>query len=267
MDEKLIKTLKKLDLTSYEAKAYITLNSLTSGTAVEISKESGIPRSKIYDILKKLETRNFIEISDGKPLTFTVIPPEKSFKKQKEEIIAELEEAEEYLNEIYTDKISHVQAPIWLIPTDEKIIAKELEIIKQTRNKINIRIGFLNEGEAEMLINSFKSLSPSTEVKILAAPECEINGEKIDIIKTFEEANIKNLHIEKTKSPFMNLFIKDGEELFRIISKQHPDKKEAIPNTKMGIWNKYKEVCENFDENFEKEFIEIKRKAMMEINI
>ena len=65
-----------------------------------------------------------------------------------------------------------------------------------------------------MLINSFKSLSPSTEVKILAAPECEINGEKIDIIKTFEEANIKNLHIEKTKSPFMNLFIKDGEELF-----------------------------------------------------
>ena len=79
MDEKLIKTLKKLDLTSYEAKAYITLNSLTSGTAVEISKESGIPRSKIYDILKKLEPRNFIEISDGKPLTFTVIPPEKSF--------------------------------------------------------------------------------------------------------------------------------------------------------------------------------------------
>lgn len=267
MDEKLIKTLKKLDLTSYEAKAYITLNSLTSGTAVEISKESGIPRSKIYDILKKLERKNFIEISDGKPLTFTVIPPKKSFKEHKEEIIAELEEAEEYLNEIYTNEISHVQAPVWLIPTDKKIIAKELELIKEARKKINIQLGFLMEGEAEMLINTFRNLAPNIEIKILTTPECEINGEKIDLIKTFEEANIKNLHIEKAKIPFAKLIIRDKEELFRVISKQDPERKEAIPNTTMGIWNKYKEICENYDENFEKQFMEIKRKEMMEINI
>ena len=35
----------------YEAQAYVTLTSLIQATAVEVSEKSGIPRSKIYDIL------------------------------------------------------------------------------------------------------------------------------------------------------------------------------------------------------------------------
>ena len=50
MDEN-IYTLKVLGLTMYEAQAYLTLTSLISSTASEIAEKSGIPRSKIYDIL------------------------------------------------------------------------------------------------------------------------------------------------------------------------------------------------------------------------
>ncbi len=43
--------LKGIGLTMYEAQAYVTLTSLIQATAVEVSEKSGIPRSKIYDIL------------------------------------------------------------------------------------------------------------------------------------------------------------------------------------------------------------------------
>lgn len=268
MEDKLIKTLKKLDLTSYEAKAYITLNHLISGTAVEIAKESNIPRSKIYDILKSLNRKKFIEINEGKPLKFTVIPPKKSFKTHKENLINDLENTEEILNEIYKKEISHVQAPIWLIPTEEKIKSKEIEIIKETKKKLNIRIGFLKEDEAELLIKTFKKLAPTIEIKILASPECIINGEKIDIIKTFEDAKIKNLQIKKADLPFVKLIIRDESELFKIYAKHDEDSLEAIPNTDMGVWNKYKEICKNYDDRFENQFMKIKRKELLEdVNI
>ena len=50
MDEN-ISTLKGIGLTMYEAQAYVTLTSLIQASADEVSKSSGIPRSKIYDIL------------------------------------------------------------------------------------------------------------------------------------------------------------------------------------------------------------------------
>ena len=49
-----VAVLKKLGLTMYEAQAYVTLTSLISSTATEISEKSGIPRSKIYEVLKGL---------------------------------------------------------------------------------------------------------------------------------------------------------------------------------------------------------------------
>lgn len=42
MNEDLIKTLKKFELSKYESKVYIALTSIIRGTAAEISKEANI---------------------------------------------------------------------------------------------------------------------------------------------------------------------------------------------------------------------------------
>ena len=78
--------------------------------------------------------------------------------------------------------MSQVQAPIWRIFGVEKIISQELEIIKRAKSSINMRIGFLFEGEGEALIKALKNRS-DLRVNILASPTCYINDEKVDIIK------------------------------------------------------------------------------------
>ena len=85
MDEN-IAILKGLWLTMYEAQAYVTLTSLISSTANEVSEKSGIPRSKIYDVLKGLIKKNFIDVEDGRPLTYNVKSPVEVLSREKEKI-------------------------------------------------------------------------------------------------------------------------------------------------------------------------------------
>ncbi len=63
----IIQQLQSLGFSQYEAKAYISLVRQGPTNAYQVSKESGIPRARIYDILKKLEEEGVVikeEIND-----------------------------------------------------------------------------------------------------------------------------------------------------------------------------------------------------------
>ena len=176
MDEN-ISTLKGIGLTMYEAQAYVTLTSLIQGSADEVSKNSGIPRSKIYDVLKKLNEKDFIEVEDGRPLTYIAKSPVEVLSREKENITSQIDDTITRLTNIYENGMSQVQAPIWRIYGVEKIINQEVEIIKRAKNTVNMRIGFLFEGEGEALIDAFKKRR-SLKVNILASPTCHIRNRK-----------------------------------------------------------------------------------------
>ena len=255
MDEN-ISTLKGIGLTMYEAQAYVTLTSLIQASADEVSKSSGIPRSKIYDVLKKLSEKDFIEIEDGRPLTYVVKSPVEVLSREKEKIDSQIEDAIVRLTNIYENGISQVQAPIWRIYGVEKIINQELEIIQRAKNTINMRIGFLFEGEGEALIKAFKKRR-NLKVNILASPTCYINNKEINIIKMFKDQNI---NIQKADIPFVKVLISDSKEMMHTYTKFSQDKREVIPETAIGIWNKYEDVARNYDERFVNQLEKIKKR-------
>ena len=258
MDEN-IHVLKGLGLTLYEAQAYITLTSLISTTAVEISKKSNIPRSKIYDVLKKLEEKKFIEIEDGRPHTYHIKSPVEVLTREKEKINSLIDDEITRLTNIYENGMSQVQAPIWRIYGVEKIIAQEIEIIKRSKASINMRIGFLFENEGEALIDAFNT-NKDLKINILASPTCYINNEKIDIIKMFKDENI---NIQKADIPFVKVLISDSKEMMHTYTKFSENKREVLPKTAIGIWNKYEDVAKNYDERFINQLEKIKKKKMI----
>ena len=255
MDEN-ITVLKGMGLTMYEAEAYVTLTSLISSNATEIAEKSGIPRSKIYDVLKKLHEKNFIEVEDGRPLTYNVKSPVEILNREKERIDGEIDDAISRLTNIYENGISQVQAPIWRIYGVEKIINQEIEIINRAKDSVNMRIGFLFEGEGEALLKAFKRRR-GLKVNILASPTCYINGEEVNIIKMFENSNI---NIQKADIPFVKVLISDSKEMMHTYTKFSEDKRNVIPETAIGIWNKYEDVAKNYDERFMNQLKKLKKK-------
>ncbi|APH04012.1 TrmB family transcriptional regulator [Bacillus weihaiensis] len=64
----IIQQIQSLGLNQYEAKAYVSLVRQGATSAYQVSKESGIPRSRIYEILNGLEEEGIVikeEINDS----------------------------------------------------------------------------------------------------------------------------------------------------------------------------------------------------------
>ncbi|RLI38603.1 transcriptional regulator, partial [Candidatus Bathyarchaeota archaeon] len=99
---RIINSLKKLGLTEYEAKAYIALLERGEADALEISRRSGVPRTRIYDILSKLESNGFIQgLKGSRPMIYIALPPSHTLKPLKDSIVKDLENTLNDLEQVY----------------------------------------------------------------------------------------------------------------------------------------------------------------------
>ncbi len=74
-----------LGFSEYEARAYECLLKIQPATAYEISRESGIPSSKIYEVIAKLTDKNIFILLDGsaKKKLYLATPPDEFIKSRK----------------------------------------------------------------------------------------------------------------------------------------------------------------------------------------
>lgn len=229
-----------MGLTEYESKAYLSLASFISATALEISENSGVPHSRTYDVLKNLHKKGFIEITKGKPLKYNIVPPQDVFEKSRVKIKDELDEAESEVKTIYESQIPKSQAPIWLIYGADKIIKKETEIISRAKNTLHIAAGFMFHNEVKTLNKSLnKSLKRGVQTRIITAPYNITDGEKIDISESFNKLDCE---IKTFQIPFIKVIIRDKKEMLLIFCKFKDE--SVISQTAIGVWNQYTEFVE-----------------------
>jgi sugar-specific transcriptional regulator TrmB len=78
-DEYLAK-LEELGLSPYEAKAYLGLIRGGEITAIQVSEISGVPKTRVYDVLMTLERKGFCQSHPGKVTKYLAISPEIALK-------------------------------------------------------------------------------------------------------------------------------------------------------------------------------------------
>src|SRR5207253_5509447 len=73
--ERIRGTLRDLGFSGYAAETFCALVRVSHATAGDLVLKTGIPDSKIYYALDELAEKGLIEVQDGKPKTFRVVPP------------------------------------------------------------------------------------------------------------------------------------------------------------------------------------------------
>ena len=126
--------LTQLGFSKYEAKAYITLAKENPLTAYELAKNSGIPTSKIYEVIKKLEKRQTIQAIHGERSKVYVPAPADEFIHNYRTAM------EDNLNTI-KDELSHVKkgtdiSYTWHINNHENLFLKAKRMIETAETSI-----------------------------------------------------------------------------------------------------------------------------------
>lgn len=140
--------LVNIGLSDYAIHTYLSLLQHHPVNGSQLSKQSGIPRARIYDILRTLKKHGFVaEASKG---IFVPLPPDELIKQLRRNYEADLDRFEALAKEI--------QAPaehdfIWTVSGYQPVMDKAREMIDGARKEIYIR---LFPKETETLVRSLK---------------------------------------------------------------------------------------------------------------
>ncbi len=224
INPQLIRNLETLGLTENEAKAYVGLVSLGEATAREIHELTNVPRAKIYEILKVLAKKGFLEVRQGTPTYFRAVDPKQVIEKIKEEFIGCAIETLNQLNELSYELPK--TSPVWCIQSEWGIKNRIRDILERAKEELIIFSSspeYLKEFEAEL-----KKLEKTCRL-IFIVDDVErfrsLPFQFREITPEFKDS-INNIVIDGTRYSEELFIIADGKESIGVHSAGN--KREAV---------------------------------------
>ena len=137
MNEKLLPALKSFGFTSNEAKTYLSLLQNNPATGYEVSGKSGIPRSAIYEILKRLESTGMVSCVDTNPTRYIPLPPDHLFDLLENKFTANLDTLKDSLRNVNTDLEI---GDLWNIRGYDSMIDRARNMIRNAKQSVYLSI-------------------------------------------------------------------------------------------------------------------------------
>ena len=224
INPRLIRNLETLGLTENEAKAYVGLVSLGEATAREIHELTDVPRAKIYEILKVLAKKGFLEVRQGTPTYFRAVDPEQVIGKIKEEFLNCAIEALDQLTELSYEIPK--TSPVWCIQSEWGIKNRIREILSGVKEELIIFSSspkFFQDFEAEL-----KKLEKTCRLTLIVSDPEKFKSLPFEFRETTREFSefINNIVIDGIRYDEEFFLMADGKESIGVHSVGN--KREAV---------------------------------------
>ena len=144
ISDKTRKSLDKIGLTSYEIRTFTALLKTGEITASELSQKSGVPYSKIYEVLGTLEEKGWAGSDDSRPTKYFAKSPATALDTTKQKKEQDFKENQNIiLNELiplYEKSGTSERPDIWVLSGTVNIASKVLEMVELCKNEVLIAI-------------------------------------------------------------------------------------------------------------------------------
>jgi HTH-type transcriptional regulator, sugar sensing transcriptional regulator len=128
---------KRLGLSDHEIRVYLSLLKHESSSGYQLSKNSNVPTSKIYQVIKKLLGEGLIIATDSRPVKYAACPPEDVVRKLSADFSACISDLNRNLK-LFTRKTPVQDHLAWNIIGRESILSKAKECISASKDAVFI---------------------------------------------------------------------------------------------------------------------------------
>ncbi|AWB28366.1 TrmB family transcriptional regulator [Halococcoides cellulosivorans] len=159
--------LQQLGLKEYEARCFVGLTRLETGTAKKLSEMTEVPRTRVYDAIRVLEAQGLVEIQHSSPQQFRAVPLDeatKTLQGQYEDRVERLEDALATIETIETADASTAQQ-VWAMSGREAIENRANDHIETATEEVVLVIGD-DSLLTESLLTALTEMDPEVDLLI-----------------------------------------------------------------------------------------------------
>lgn len=129
--------MKDYQFSEYETLVYVALLKKSSQTGYEVSKNSSVPRSKVYTTLNVLLKKGLVICSNTDPVLYMAQPIEKVIAQLKKKAQDDFDEIEASLGNIEESEITET---LWNLSEYDQVIEKVNELIESTKKDLFLQV-------------------------------------------------------------------------------------------------------------------------------
>jgi sugar-specific transcriptional regulator TrmB len=197
--KQMVERLVRLGLTTYEARAYVSLVRRDSFTAAQIARTAGLPRQRIYDVLASLVEKGLASARPGTVVKYAALAPELALERLVASKRAEMSEVERDAGDVIATLTPEYQAG--------RTHSDPLEYIEVLRDR-----GAINERFAELQAGVKREILVFTKPPYATPPQ--ENQEGLEVTQTHAARSIYEMSIldDPATADGVKRFIEAGED-------------------------------------------------------
>lgn len=134
----LISVLGELGFTEYEAKVYLALLKESPLSGYGIARASGVPRSKVYEVLRGMVGRGEVLVSHGEPVRYAPLPTRELISGRRLRAEESIRAAEEGLERYAAEDSS--SGLIWDITGRAEILGRAREVVGRAEGSVLLQV-------------------------------------------------------------------------------------------------------------------------------
>jgi sugar-specific transcriptional regulator TrmB len=142
--QKATELLQQLGLKEYEAKAFVALARLPKGTAKRISEISEVPRTRVYDAARVLETKGLVEVQHSNPQEFRAVSVDEAVGTLRGEYrsrMNSLRRTLDNLEQVEDERETDVTHEVWSLSGTEMIETRTQQLIDDAAAEVVLVLG------------------------------------------------------------------------------------------------------------------------------
>jgi sugar-specific transcriptional regulator TrmB len=170
-DSEAVEALNSLGLSTYEARVFVALVRLGSGTARDVASITDVPRSQVYTTADDLESRGFISTQRSNPQVFHPVSLaearaqlERRFERRRDTAFDHLESVERTAAETSDDRSEDV----WSITGESAVTERVARLVDEAERTVLYGASDLDDPDPDLLERFARHAERGIDLALLA---------------------------------------------------------------------------------------------------